>query len=61
LKAIVGGLALLVAGPVLVIALVAAAIALTVAFVIPLLPLFLLVFVVWLVLRSTSRPTAIAR
>jgi hypothetical protein len=55
LKVVVGGLLLLVAGPILVLGLVGAAIATAVAVIAPLFPLICIAFVVWVVARS-GRP-----
>ena len=54
----VGGLLLLIAGVATVIGLAVAAVALVAAGIVPLLPLVCVVFVVWLVIRSTARPAA---
>ena len=56
----IGGLVLLVAAPVLAIALLAGLVAVAVAVVAPLLPLLFIAFVVWFVLRASSSQ-AIAR
>ena len=56
----IGGLLLLIAGPILAIALVAGLVAVAVAVVAPLLPLLFIAFVVWFVIRASS-PQAIAR
>jgi Na+/alanine symporter len=62
LKALIGGLLLVVLSPVLIVGLVVAAIAAVVALAVPLLPLLFVVFLIWLLLRRpTSSTTAIAR
>ena len=50
----IGGLVLLIAAPILAIALVAGLVAVAVAVVAPLLPLLFIAFVVWFVLRASS-------
>lgn len=58
LKALIGG-ALFVIGPLLAIVGIAAGLLLAVALSIPLLPLFLIAFVVWVVMRSARRPALV--
>lgn len=59
-KAIGGGILLLVLGPIVALALVAGAVAVAAALVVPLLPLLFVAFVVWLLVRASGRP-ALAR
>ena len=61
LKAIFGGLSLLVFGPVLAIAFFAGFVALAATLIVPVLPLLFIVLVVWVILRSKPTSTAIAR
>ena len=61
LKALIGGVVLLVLGPVLVIVFLAGLVALATAIVVPVLPLLFIVFVVWVILRSKPASTAIVR
>jgi hypothetical protein len=58
LKLILGALLLLVVGPVLVIAFLAAAVAAVAAITVPLLPFLCIGFVIWVVLRGSSAVTA---
>lgn len=58
LKLILGALLLLVVGPVLVIAFLAAAVAAVAAIAVPLFPLLCIGFVIWVVLRGSSAVTA---
>ena len=60
IKALVSGLFMLVAVPVLAIAGVVAALALAAALLVPALPIVLIAFLVWFVIRATQRP-AVAR
>lgn len=60
LKAVVGGLALVILGPILAVLLLAGLLAATAAVLVPLLPLLLLGSLVWLIVRATERP-ALAR
>jgi hypothetical protein len=59
LKALIGGLVLLVAGPILLVAMLAGLVAVGVAVAVPLLPLLFVAFVVWFIVRATSS-TAVA-
>ena len=61
LKALFGGLLLLVLVPVLAIGLFAGFVALVATLIVPVLPLLFIVLVVWVILRSKPTSTAIAR
>lgn len=61
LKVILGGLLFVVLGPVLLVALIAVGVAVLTAVAVPLLPLFVVAFVIWAILRATPTTTAIAR
>jgi hypothetical protein len=61
LKALIGGLMLLVAGPILLLALLAGLVAMAAALVAPLLPLLFVAFVVWFLVRATSKPAIATR
>lgn len=56
LKWLIGGVVLLVLGPVLILAGLLVLAALAAAFALPFLPLFLVVALVWLLVRATRRP-----
>ena len=60
LKLVLGGLLLLVFGPVIAIALVLGLVGFVLAAVTPLLPLLLIGFIVWLVVRGTGGPAPAA-
>ncbi len=61
LKALIGGLVLLVVGPVVFIAAVAGTLALAAALITPLLPLLFVAFVIWFLVRAGSKPAALTR
>ena len=60
-KLVLGGLMFLIVGPVLAILAVVAAIVIGTLVAVPLIPLLLIGFIVWLVARGSSRTTALAR
>ena len=59
LKALLGGIALVFAGPILLIALAGGLAIAAAVMVTPLLPVLLIGFVIWLVLRATERPAVV--
>ncbi len=59
LKAVAGGLALVLLGPILAILILAGVVAAAAAVIVPLLPLFLLGVIVWLIVRTPSRPALV--
>jgi hypothetical protein len=61
LKAVAGGLLLLVIGPVVLIATIAVLVAMVAAIAVPLLPLLILAFIVWLVAGAGRRSPGIVR
>ncbi len=61
LKALIGGLLLLVIGPVVFIAALAGTLALAAAILTPLLPLIFIAFVIWFLVRAGSKPAALTR
>ena len=56
IKWLIGGVVLLVVGPIVVLASLIALTVLALAFAVPFLPLLLVVGLVWLIVRSTRRP-----
>jgi hypothetical protein len=61
LKAIAGGIVMLVVGPLVALALVGAALAMAAALIVPLLPLLVVAFVVWLLVRASDSSTVPTR
>ncbi|HEX6975302.1 MAG TPA: hypothetical protein VF147_12945, partial [Vicinamibacterales bacterium] len=60
-KTLVGGLVLLVVGPIVLVAMLVGIMAVGAALIAPLLPLILLAFAIWLVVRATSKTPAVTR
>lgn len=56
IKWLIGGVALLILGPVLILAGLLVLTVLTAAFALPFLPLFLVVGLIWLLVRASRRP-----
>ena len=61
LKTVIGGILMVVLGPLMLIALLAGLAALAAALIVPLLPLLFVAFVVWFVVRASQRPAVIPR
>jgi hypothetical protein len=61
LKTLVGGLVLLVIGPIVLVAILAGVLSVGAVLLAPLLPLALLAVVIWLIVRATSKTPAVTR